>query len=157
MSWRNTHHYSSDVTISANVDEALDKISFVKIKEAYEDRLEEKENNPEYFRNSEKFRDDDTIDFDIDVGDYDLMYINDESLDDFDLEQIINTVEDSGYTVVNNKYCWNERENRYYEINFETFHPYDYKDEKETLEKAKEWLNNELKEFQANLVEKIEG
>ena len=55
-----------------------------------------------------------------------------------------------------NKYCWNERENRYYEINFETFHPYDYKDEKETLEKAKEWLNDELKEFQANLVEKVE-
>ena len=108
MSWRNTHHYPSDVTISVNVDEALDKISFVKIKEAYEDRLEEKENNPEYFRNSEKFRDDDTIDFDIDADDYDLMYINDESLDDFDLEQIINTVEDSGYTVVNNKYCWND-------------------------------------------------
>ena len=108
MSWRNTHHYPSDVTISVNVDEALDKISFVKIKEPYEDRLEEKENNPEYFRNSEKFRDDDTIDFDIDADDYDLMYINDESLDDFDLEQIINTVEDSGYTVVNNKYCWND-------------------------------------------------
>ena len=89
MSWRNTHHYPSDVTISVNVDEALDKISFVKIKEAYEDRLEEKENNPEYFRNSEKFRDDDTIDFDIDADDYDLMYINDESLDDFDLEQML--------------------------------------------------------------------
>lgn len=55
-----------------------------------------------------------------------------------------------------NKYCWNERENRYYEINFETFHPYDYKDEKEALEKAKEWLKNELKEFQANLIEKVE-
>ena len=108
MSWRNTHHYPSDVTISVNVDEALDKISFVKIKEAYEDRLEEKENNPEYFRNSEKFRDDDTIDFDIDADDYDLMHIDDESLDDFDLEEIINTVEDSGYTVVNNKYCWND-------------------------------------------------
>lgn len=113
MSWRNTHHYPSDVTISVNVDEALDKISFVKIKEAYEDRLEEKENNPEYFRNSEKFRDDDTIDFDIDADDYDLMYINDESLDDFDLEQIINTVEDSGYTVVNNKYCWNDYSIKY--------------------------------------------
>ena len=49
-----------------------------------------------------------------------------------------------------NKYCWNKRENRYYEINFETFHPYDYKDEKETLEKAIEWLDNELKEFQSN-------
>lgn len=108
MSWRNTHHYSSDVTISVNVDEALDKISFVKIKEAYEDRLKEKENNHEYFRNSEKFRDDDTIDFDIDADDYDLMYINDESLDDFDLEDIINAVEDSGYTVVNNKYGWND-------------------------------------------------
>ncbi len=56
-----------------------------------------------------------------------------------------------------NKYFWNERENRYYEINFEAFHPYDYKDEKEALEKAKEWLNNELKEFQADLVEKGEG
>lgn len=108
MSWRNTHHYPSDVTISVNVDEALDKISFVKIKEAYEDRLEEKENNPEYFRNSEKFRDDDTIDFDIDADDYDLMHIDDESLDDFDLEEIINTVEDSGYTVVNNNYGCND-------------------------------------------------
>lgn len=49
-----------------------------------------------------------------------------------------------------NKYCWNEMENRYYEINFETFHPYDYKDEKEALEKAIEWLDNELKEFQSN-------
>ena len=53
-----------------------------------------------------------------------------------------------------NKYCWNERENKYYEINFETFHPYDYKDEEEALEKAKEWLNNELNEFQAGLVER---
>lgn len=108
MSWRNAHHYPSDVTISVNVDEALDKISFDKIKEAYEDRLEEKENDPEYFRNSEKFRDDDTIDFDIDADDYDLMYIDDESLDDFDLEEIINAVEDSGYTVVNNSYGWND-------------------------------------------------
>lgn len=55
-----------------------------------------------------------------------------------------------------NKYFWNEKENRYYEINFETFHPYDYKDEEEALEKAKEWLNNEVKEFQANLIEEQE-
>lgn len=55
-----------------------------------------------------------------------------------------------------NKYCWNERENRYYEINFETFHPYDYKDETEALNKAKEWLENEVKKFQAGLVEKVQ-
>ena len=54
-----------------------------------------------------------------------------------------------------NKYCWNKKENRYYEINFETFHPYDYKDENEAFQKAKEWLENELKEFQAGLVEKL--
>jgi hypothetical protein len=53
-----------------------------------------------------------------------------------------------------NKYCWNEKENRYYEINFMTFHPYDYKDEKEALEKAKNWLEIELKKFQEGLNEK---
>lgn len=47
-----------------------------------------------------------------------------------------------------NKYCWNEKENRYYEINFDTFHPYDYKDEQEALEKAKQWLYEELHKFQ---------
>lgn len=54
-----------------------------------------------------------------------------------------------------NKYCWNEKENRYYEINFETFHPYDYKNEEETIKSAKEWLEKELKKFQVGLVEKI--
>ncbi|MCI8309080.1 MAG: hypothetical protein HFJ45_02490 [Clostridia bacterium] len=54
-----------------------------------------------------------------------------------------------------NKYYFDEKENRYYEINFETFSPYDYKDEEEALEKAKEWLNNEFKNFQAGLVEKV--
>lgn len=53
-----------------------------------------------------------------------------------------------------NKYCWNEKENRYYEINFMTFHPYDYKDENEALEKAKNWLEIELKKFQEGLSEK---
>ena len=44
--------------------------------------------------------------------------------------------------------------NKYYEINFMTFHPYDYKDEKEALEKAKNWLEIELKKFQEGLNEK---
>ena len=35
-----------------------------------------------------------------------------------------------------------------------TFHPYDYKDEKEALEKAKNWLEIELKKFQEGLNEK---
>ena len=54
-----------------------------------------------------------------------------------------------------NKYCWNEKENRYYEINFETFHPDDYKDEKEALEKAEQWLYKELHKFQ-NGVKEVE-
>lgn len=54
-----------------------------------------------------------------------------------------------------NKYCWDERENKYYEINYQTFHPYDYRSEEEALEKAKEWLENEFKSFRTNLVEKI--
>ena len=54
-----------------------------------------------------------------------------------------------------NKYCWNEKENRYYEINFDTFHPYDYKNEEEAIESAKRWLDEQLKEFQAGLVEKV--
>lgn len=55
-----------------------------------------------------------------------------------------------------NKYFWNEKENKYYEINFETFHPYDYQNEQEALKKAKEWLKNELEEFQKGLIECIE-
>ena len=54
-----------------------------------------------------------------------------------------------------NKYCWDEKENKYYEINFETFHPYDYKNEDEALKKAEKWLEKELESFQAGLVEKI--
>lgn len=54
-----------------------------------------------------------------------------------------------------NKYCWGEKENRHYEIDFDTFSPYDYKDEEEALERAKDWLNKRVKEFQSELVEYI--
>lgn len=56
-----------------------------------------------------------------------------------------------------NKYCWNEKENRYYEINFDTFHPYDYTNEEETIKSAKKWLDEQLKEFQKGLIEKEGG
>ena len=50
-----------------------------------------------------------------------------------------------------NKYYYNENTHRYYEINFDVFSPYDYSSEKETIEKAKEWLYEELKQLQENV------
>lgn len=50
-----------------------------------------------------------------------------------------------------NKYYYNENTPRYYEINFDVFSPYDYSSEKETFEKAKEWLYEELKQLQKNV------
>ena len=50
-----------------------------------------------------------------------------------------------------NKYYYNEKTPRYYEINFDVFHPYDYSSEEETFEKAKEWLYEELSLFKSNL------
>lgn len=50
-----------------------------------------------------------------------------------------------------NKYYYNEKTPRYYEMNFDVFHPYDYSSEEETFEKAKEWLYEELSLFQSNL------
>ena len=50
-----------------------------------------------------------------------------------------------------NKYYYNEKTPRYYEINFDVFHPYDYSSEEETFEKAKEWLYEGLSLFKSNL------
>ena len=50
-----------------------------------------------------------------------------------------------------NKYYFNENDSRYYEINFDVFHPCDYSSEEETFEKAKEWLYEELKLLQDNV------
>ena len=50
-----------------------------------------------------------------------------------------------------NKYYYNEKNPRYYEMNFDVFHPYDYSSEEETFEKAKEWLYEELSLFKSNL------
>lgn len=47
-----------------------------------------------------------------------------------------------------NKYAYDKREERYYEINFDVFSPYDYSSDEETYEKAKEWLYEELKLLQ---------
>lgn len=50
-----------------------------------------------------------------------------------------------------NKYYYDKSIPRYYEINFDVFHPYDYSSEEESLEKAKEWLYEELKQLQDNV------
>ena len=50
-----------------------------------------------------------------------------------------------------NKYYYNEKTPRYYEMNFEVFHPYDYSSDEETFEMAKEWLYEELKRLQDNV------
>lgn len=50
-----------------------------------------------------------------------------------------------------NKYAYDKREERYYEINFGVFSPYDYSSDEATIEKAKEWLYEELKRLQTNV------
>lgn len=50
-----------------------------------------------------------------------------------------------------NKYAYDKRKERYYEINFGVFSPYDYSSDEETYEKAKEWLYEELKRLQTNV------
>lgn len=53
-----------------------------------------------------------------------------------------------------NKYSYNGKiPHRYYEVNFEIFHPYDYADENDALENAIEWLNKEVKKFQKEIKE----
>lgn len=43
-----------------------------------------------------------------------------------------------------NKHCYDERKQRYYEINFDVFSPYDYSSVQETFEESKRWLYKEL-------------
>ena len=50
-----------------------------------------------------------------------------------------------------NKYYYNEKTPRYYEMNFDVFHPYDYSSEEETFGKAKEWLYEEFNLFKSDL------
>lgn len=50
-----------------------------------------------------------------------------------------------------NKYVYDENTHRYYEINFGVFSPYDYANEEETFENAKNWLYSELKLLQEGI------
>lgn len=53
-----------------------------------------------------------------------------------------------------NKYAFNENiPCRYYEVNFNCFHPYDYNDENEALSNAIEWLKSEVLKFQDEIKE----
>ena len=52
-----------------------------------------------------------------------------------------------------NKYAYDKNEERYYEINFDVFSPYDYADENEALKNAIEWLKEEASKFQEQLKE----
>ena len=53
-----------------------------------------------------------------------------------------------------NKYAFNGNVPcRYYEMNFNVFHPYDYADENEALKNAIEWLKEEASKFQEQLKE----
>lgn len=68
------------------------------------------------------------------------------------LKEVLNVnKEEKQFNETLNKYAYDKNEERYYEINFDVFSPYDYSSEKETFEKAKEWLYEELKELQTNV------
>lgn len=47
-----------------------------------------------------------------------------------------------------NKYAYDKNTHRYYEINFGVFSSYDYANEEETFENAKNWLYYELRLLQ---------
>lgn len=101
MGLRNRWHCTPNVTIYEDVDNVLEQISFSKIEEAYNARKEEKESDPDTFKKYERHnRSDSQVEIDIDPDEYDLMSIDEESLDDFDLEDIIDAVENSGYIVL---------------------------------------------------------
>lgn len=54
-----------------------------------------------------------------------------------------------------NKYFYDERQEKYYEINFGVFSPYDFCSKQEAFESAKKWLVKELNTLQkkVNIVE----
>lgn len=54
-----------------------------------------------------------------------------------------------------NKYFYDESQEKYYEINFDIFSPYDFSSEQETFESAKKWLFKETNKLQekVNIVE----
>lgn len=54
-----------------------------------------------------------------------------------------------------NKYSYDEKKERYYELNYDLFSPYDYSSEQESFEKAKEWLYKELNLLQEGIVKEV--
>ena len=101
MSLFNRHHsWYNTATIQADVDEVLDKISSERIAKEHNKRVEEELANPEDFKKNERYRDYHEIDIEIDPDDYDLMYQDDEELDDFPEDAIVEYLVNRGYTVL---------------------------------------------------------
>lgn len=104
--WRCTEN----IAVYVDVDDVLDQISFNKIEEEYERLLELRENDRSAFDIDEKYnRNDSQVEIEVDPDEFDLVSQNDVSIDDFELNEIIDAVENSGYTVVRNTYdAWSD-------------------------------------------------
>jgi len=100
----NKWHYTPNITVYADVDDILDQISFSKIEKTYNKRKEEKESNQDTFEKYEKAnRDDSQVEIEVNPDEHDLMSIDDEDLDNFDFDEIINYIENhSHYCVLKN-------------------------------------------------------
>lgn len=97
----NRWHCTENITVYADVDDVLDQISFNKIEEEYEKRLELKERDRTAFDIDEKYsKDDSQVEIEVDPDEHDLMSVDDEDLDDFDFEEIYNYIEDAGYVIL---------------------------------------------------------
>lgn len=97
----NKWHFTDNITVYADVDDVLDQISFDKIEEEYEKRLELKETDRKAFDIDEKYnKDDSQVEIEVDPDEYDLVAQDNVSIDDFDFEEVYNYLEDAGYVIL---------------------------------------------------------
>ena len=97
LSWRIRHGSSLDIDIDE--DDILDSISTDKLVKVVARRRKELEEHPEDFYREEQWRKEWVETISVDLDEYDLMYQDDESIDHFSNDEIINYLEKQGYQV----------------------------------------------------------
>jgi hypothetical protein len=91
--------FGSTLDIDVDEESILDSIATDKLVRIVSERRKELMKDPKSFENEERWRKDWVETISIDLDEYDLMYIQDEALDDFSIDQIIEYLEKKGYQV----------------------------------------------------------
>lgn len=91
--------FGSTLDIDVDEESILDSIATDKLVRIVSERRKELMKDPKSFENEERWRKDWIETISIDLDEYDLMYIQDEALDDFSIDQIIEYLEKRGYQV----------------------------------------------------------